>query len=348
MEKWKSGKKVAQLGEQDVQSVPPLKVFPDKELMHYFGKLIASSLKGRNSDKIFAVHSGRGNNSKSMIGKLLEHTFGDYLVKVQPTFLTGKNRTNSSSASPEVAQFKHKKVILTDEPSSTEGLKDDVVKLYCGDDSFFVRTLHDKGGKVKATAKLIMNCNQVPESFNTDEAMRNRVRIITHLSRWDKNAPKTDEEQMAKKLFPQDTFFSRKIPELKEAFLWILVQYYPKYIHEGLTDPLLVQQETAKYWGDNDVYCQFVEDRLTRITTEHGIPDKRYSLALTVMYDHFKIWYQNGFPGRASITRTTFKTEISKNRRLGPQDSSKRWIGVRFKEEGDTVPEKGKDRIPDI
>ena len=32
MEKRKSGKQIAQLGEQDVQSVPPLKVFPDKDV----------------------------------------------------------------------------------------------------------------------------------------------------------------------------------------------------------------------------------------------------------------------------------------------------------------------------
>ena len=31
MEKGKSGKQIAQIGEQDVQSVPPLKIFPDKD-----------------------------------------------------------------------------------------------------------------------------------------------------------------------------------------------------------------------------------------------------------------------------------------------------------------------------
>ena len=43
--------------------------FPYESLYNHFMKFCSSFIRGKNSDKIFAIFSGKGNNSKSMILK---------------------------------------------------------------------------------------------------------------------------------------------------------------------------------------------------------------------------------------------------------------------------------------
>src|SRR5690606_39029632 len=53
-------------------------VFTDKDMLHHFLKFCASCLRGGNNDKIFPIWTGDGDNSKSMMVKLFESTFGEY------------------------------------------------------------------------------------------------------------------------------------------------------------------------------------------------------------------------------------------------------------------------------
>ena len=43
------------------------KVFPDTQLLHHFLKFSASCIRGKNTDKIFPVFTGSGDNSKAMM-----------------------------------------------------------------------------------------------------------------------------------------------------------------------------------------------------------------------------------------------------------------------------------------
>ena len=194
------------------------KVFPDKELMDYFGKLIAASLKGKNSDKIFPIHTGKGNNSKSMIKKLIEAAFGDYVITFPTSVFTGAKA--GSGPEPAISRSAFAHVAFVQEPDSDVPFKSGTIKEMSGGDRFFSRSLFSEGGEISPMFTLNLMCNVIPIMLDSGDAMRNRVRVLPYLSTWVRNPPKNPEDQYRERKFLLDPFFEKQIPEMAPAFLW--------------------------------------------------------------------------------------------------------------------------------
>ena len=207
-------------------------VFTDDGLRDYFLKMSASCLKGRNSDKVFPIWTGEGNNSKSMIVKLFEACFGTYCIKFPTSVITGK-RTQSSAPMPEMARAKSTRAAIIQEPDDDEVIRGGMLKELTGGDSFFARALHENGGDVQAMFKLILMCNKIPPIPTGGKAVKNRTRILPFMSTWVTNAPESEEEQFQRRLFKMDPFFEKQIPNLAKAFMWVLVRYDYPLIYDG-------------------------------------------------------------------------------------------------------------------
>ncbi|KAJ2631094.1 hypothetical protein H4R22_002214 [Coemansia sp. RSA 1290] len=80
------------------------KILPNDKLKDYFLYHLASCLSYGNLDKVFVIWSGIGSNGKSVMEALVEHTFGGYCYKA-PTSLFSSRRTQSSNATPEMANL---------------------------------------------------------------------------------------------------------------------------------------------------------------------------------------------------------------------------------------------------
>ena len=303
-------------------------VFPDPQLLHYSLKLFASCLKGRNSDKIFPVLTGEGDNSKSMIKKLFEAAFGSYCHTFPTTLLTAK-RSNSSAPNPELAGAKNTRTCFLQEPNSDDTFQNGVLKELTGGDKFFARLLNHNGGPLEATFKLLFLCNKVPVIPTSDKAVKNRLRIVPFLSKWVHDAPEAEEEQFKQRRFKIDIFFEKKIPEMAPAFMWILVQYYEKYVSEGLAQPQIITDHTNEYWRDSDIYQQFIEEYITTVylpgTTT---PDPSSMVSLSDAFKEFKFWYRDSFPGVKVPDRSTVKTELSL--RFGRKPTREGWAGIQI------------------
>lgn len=301
-------------------------VFTDKDLLCYSLKLSASCLKGRNSDKLFPILTGEGDNSKSMIKKLFECTFGSY-CHTFPTTLFTSRRGNSSAPTPEVAQAKGARICFLQEPDSDDTFRNGILKELTGGDKFFARLLNDNGGNIEAMFKLFLMCNKVPMIPNSDKAVKNRVRIVPFLSTWVDNPPQSEDEQFKERLFKKDRFFEKQIPELAPAFMWILVQYYSRYIEEGLRQPEIVTAHTEEYWRDNDVYIQFTNECIEKAVLPDGKTiDMNAKLSLSEVYQEFRFWYRDSFPGLKAPDRSSVKHELSQ--RWGKL-TRHGWVGVR-------------------
>lgn len=285
-------------------------VYPDPALKHHFLKLASSCLKGLNSDKIFPMMSGNGNNSKSMIVKLFENTFGMYCIKLDFTVVTTRSN-NSSGPTPQLARSKSTKLIFIDEPPDDVPLFKDLIKKWVGGDSFFSRFLNDNGGDVKVTFKIFVICNNPPIFANPDQATKDRVKIIPHLAKWVDDAPETEEEQIKLRRFKRNRFFEKRIPTLAPAFLWILTQYFPQYCQEGLVDPPIITESTNTYWRENDMYAQFASDTIQEVFLPDGSRDANARVTLQDIYNEFKAWYKDTFPGSKIPDRAAVKTELS-------------------------------------
>lgn len=312
------------------------KVFPNKQLLDYFGKIAGSCIKGRNSDKLFPIMTGQGDNSKSMIKKVFEAAFGAYCITFPTTLFTSKRV--GGGPDPSVARSKYAHVAFAQEPDADDPLKNGTIKEMTGGDRFFARFLNDNGGEIEPMFTLILMCNTVPIIPHSDKAMKNRVRLIPFLSTWVKKAPKSIDEQYKQRLFQMDKFFEAQIPELAAAFMWYLVQMYSKYRKEGLQEPELVTQSTTEYWNENDIYLQFVNENIERAYQvvanwpegKERPVDEGAQITVPQMYSRFRDWFRESFTGIKCPDRPIVKGELEQ--RMG-KAYKRVWRGIRFRVE---------------
>lgn len=302
-------------------------VFVDQELLEYFLKITSSLLQAKNSDKIFQIWTGNGNNSKSMIVKLFQQTLGDYCVDF-PTSMLCKTFSNSSGPSPEMAQAEGSHVGIISEPDADEPIQAGKLKRMSGGDRQFTRKLNENGGSQEAFYKIIMMCNRIPDIPGIDNAVKNRLRIIPFLSLWSKNAPDTEEEQVKTKTFKLDPFFDEKIAGMCPAFAWILAQKFTNYKIDGLNTPKIVIDYTDKHVQDNDPYTNFIKERIID-ALKPGTNEKDMTQTLTSqdIYQHYKSWFRDNYPGIPLVNGTLFRTEIIA--RIGQQHNRK-WHGIKM------------------
>jgi phage/plasmid-associated DNA primase len=261
-----------------------------------------------------------------MIIKLLEITFGDYLVKVPVSILSEKTAC-SGAATPHLAQMNDCRWGIIDEGESEYSLKKNSIKRLSGGDSYYYRGLYQESAKAELTATLLIVTNEPAPIVDHDKPTRDRVKIIMHLNKWTENPEECQKNNPDIKYFKLDPFFDKRVSILAPAFLWILTQYFPKYMNEGLVDPPSVTLYTEEYWKNNDVYGLFISERIVEVFLD-GTEQKDINCTITLseilteFKAFFKISYPNDpVPGR-DIIRVNFISRLGPYPRLGWQGLS--------------------------
>jgi phage/plasmid-associated DNA primase len=328
------------------------KVFVDEELLKYFLKVASSHLIGRNSDKLFSIWTGDGNNSKSMVVKLFKATMGQYCVDF-PISMLCKSFGNASGPSPELAQSKGAHTGIVAEPDADEELQAGKIKRFTGGDALFARMCCENGGSFEAFVKLIFMCNGIPNIPGVDNAVKERFQIIPFLSTWVKNADPNCTVQYERREFQMDPFFENRIPELSQAFAWVMVQFFNVYKEEGLKIPKIVIDCNVTHWKANDVYLNFMDDKVENVYINSKeieenskikdsppikpVKDVKATISATDLYPVFLTWFKNNFPGQKPVPSAKFKTEMLTKDRMGPQLIIRnRWVGVSIKNDATT------------
>ena len=279
-------------------------------------------LKGGNVRKIFLVLSGVGNNAKSVIMELLELMLGQYMIKFPTSMITGK-RTQSSQASPEMMRSVGVRFAVLQEPSGKDMLNVGILKELTGNDSMYGRGLYKDGEEIKPMFNLALICNNLPRLPSDDPACWDRVKVLSHEARFlhASQCPKTIEEQRAKKIFPRDTEFSEKLPGMRQAFFWILVQERKRILRVGrMADPKQVIEATETYKNRNNVFLQFIKDMI--------IDDENSSISIMEIYTHFREWFRNNLPAQVVPVKLEMQEDLI--HRWGAMKGNK-WKGHRLR-----------------
>lgn len=303
------------------------KAYPDDELCEYSFKVYASCLKGRNSKKDLYFCAGiRGNNSKSMIMKLLQVTFGDYCIDFPSDVFCGPPGRRTSGPSPEIAQAKGARIAIISELTSSYTMRSGDVKKYTGGDRFFARGCHQDGGSISVMFKPFITCNTMPAIDSIDDAMKARMKIIPHNAQFVDDPPigETEEEteilQYTQMKFKKEDDFEARIPTLAPAFLWLLAKkYWPMFVREGLPLPKLVVDMNKKYWNMNDTFLRF---KLRKIAA-----DPEAKLDIGAAFSEYKSWHVREYPGSSIVNIAQFRTGMTNPDILGPLDDGECWTG---------------------
>jgi len=168
------------------------------------------------------------------------------------------------------------------------------------------------------------NCNDPPKVPGNDTQTWNRIRVLDFESKFvipsmlkKFPVPPSKKEQMKLKRFHADTLFKKRLPELAPALLWKIFDRFKDFKERGLIEPKEVLMATDMYKSSNDIFMQFVNERIEKIDDEEEA--KKSFIRLQEVYSEFQEWYRQNYPsyngGRDRVGCSTLKTELIK--RLG-------------------------------
>ncbi len=275
-----------------------LKVFPNKNRREYFLDFMSSCMEGGNVNKRFLVGTGGGDNGKSITFILLEIAFGEYFGKFPRESLMRGGPNNGASAKPELARVRGKRIMAAQEIGKTYKLDIGFLKEITGNDSFFVRTLFEKGAELRPQFTLIMQCNDPPSIPGNDDATWSRIRKLLFEAKFVKPqdlykwpVPTSFKEQLRTKRFRADPNFSDILPDLAPVLLWKLFDRFETYKSTGLMEP----KEVLDSVDSRDLFFSFL---------------LRFAFSLSLEIYHFYNFYL--IPMRILLKPTIFLYQLVK------------------------------------
>jgi hypothetical protein len=219
-------------------------ILPQTDVRKYLMRFLGSLLIPGNNDKIFMVWSGKGNNGKSVLARLIELALGEYSVKLPTSLVTG-NRVSSGSATPELVLMDKRLVAFLQEPGDAEKLNIGMVKELTGNDSLYVRGLYEEAKNISILAKLIYIVNSTDNMARVEKATWSRIVVIpfdTHF---------TDEPRLANER-AKDIHLMGRLRKYAPALLKLMLDEAQQYIKHGLLRSDTIERATEEVKNSND------------------------------------------------------------------------------------------------
>lgn len=239
------------------------KLHVDPKLRDWFLMAISVIMVAGNVEKMIIIMTNDdGNAGKSKALDFIRWIFGDYSEALKRDRFVISTMKSAGGADQDIANMRNKRLGFVTEISSEETL--DIGALKAPSDSIQVRGLYEKGGEMTPLYTMIIMLNKVPPMSSNDKPTMNRMRIIPHESIFDSEAPSDPKEQWRTKHFKPDKNIDQKLRKLKDAGLWVFLQYFKKYQLQGTLEPFpaKVMQATKKYRQNNNVFEQFLKTHL--------------------------------------------------------------------------------------
>jgi len=306
-------------------------VFRNQDVRDYFWRLMGKLLYSGNIDKIFPILTGSGDNSKSMVVRLIEAALGSYCRKLPITYLT-EIQKDSNRPNPFMIATKGAKVVFAEEPNVSQPIQSGTVKYLTGNDTNQHRDMYQGSGNIEeflVSFVPFLVTNKIPDIPDCQQAIWQRTRVLEFLSRWSNDAPDSLEEQYRTGVFKMNRFFEREIPKMAPAFLWIMTQMYDSYIKRGMDDPPEVLQATENFRIINNKVIGFLSDIVERVLDADGNLDINAKISLDELYQAYTSWYRDQQYNKAKEPKMKFKENIESIWKQ--KASNKSWFGYRLK-----------------
>ena len=277
------------------------KVFPKQDILRYIMKMFASFLDG-DIEEQFYIFTGNGSNGKSKLVELFQMSFGEYVGTLPVSLITGK-RTPSSSATPELARMKGKRLGVMHESNVSDSINLGLIKAISGGDKMYARALHSDPIEFRPTFQLLLLCNDKPKKIDPyDFAMWRRIVVVNFNSTFIEDPDPEDDTQ-----FKKDINLYKKLTLWKEGFFWILVQYYIELKRHGNPIPEQVVFDTNQYRKSNDFVGIFLKRYVERTRYSSDV------ICGSDLYAKFKIFYVENYQEPNRLKFENFVTIVSSN-----------------------------------
>lgn len=298
----------------------------DDEMRLFVFKLISTYITGSNKEQLFIIWTGSGSNGKSLTLKLLNMTFGDYFGTIDSLVLT-QARKSSSSATPELANKVGKRLVSLVEPAQNDTIRVAEMKKLTGSDPVETRPLWCDPFTFIPQFKLLLCCNNKPDTDGNDNGTWRRITIVSWDSKFVDYEPKEDYE--VKKI--NEDIINKQFMYLKQTLMWYLINIiYPLYEKEGLKTPEKVIKESEEYRNDNDFFHEFLIGFTNKV-------DKTHKESINILFNIFKDWFKEAHQGStcpSSRDMTAYMTSV------GYKIISKHFVvGIEIKKDLPQIPQ---------
>jgi putative DNA primase/helicase len=227
----------------------------DEQLVEWFCLLVGSSLVGK-SQELLAVHSGRGNNGKSVAIRTLQRAFGEYAVVISVETLVNAKR-EAGAATPDLVVLHGARIAFATEPDKAAKLRGGTLKRLVSIDQMTGRTLYGAQSSWEPTHSLHLATNHLPSVDDATDGFWRRIALVP----WTVRFGKPGEEDGA---LPEDPDLAETLAGEAPGILAWAVRGAVAFVggRPLWPFPAAVRVKTDSYRADEDKLGTFVAARV--------------------------------------------------------------------------------------
>jgi len=288
-------------------------LFPDdeKDAFHYIMYYLASCLDGKPKDSMILIITGQGSNGKSFLAEMIKSILGTYGKKMPLSFLTD-SRGKASGADPSLMDLKTARLAYYSESNKHEVLNTAKLKEVTSQETLSGRGLYEKQSQFRPVCHHMVTTNYNFSIKTTDHGIWRRIVTYEFKMLFTPNPdPNNKYEKKENTKFAQEFTYN---PEIKKAFLSILVEYY-KDLHTNHGGSLknimkpTIDKETSEYRNKEDVINRFIDDVCIYS------PGNR--TCISELIDKYESWYEynvdkSSIPIKSEIHKQLLNSKLIK------------------------------------
>lgn len=283
------------------------RIQPSAEMRGFLQRWFGASMTGESIQRL-AFFYGNGANGKSVLVDLMARLAGEYSATARIETLTGSNRRDGSSATPDLMLLIGARFVRASEPEEGERLQEALIKALTSGEPMMVRGLHADFIQFDPTFKLTISGNHKPEIRGTDDGIWRRVMLVPF------NVQIPEAERI-----PKEEMDAMLWAERSGILNW-LVDGLLSYLAGGLQVPQSVTDATSDFRRGSDPVGAFLTECTAVTGYSHDfMPSKD-------LIDAFSYWLEEDRGETAWGRRTVSNRLADKAEKWRHPDSGKSFI----------------------
>ena len=299
----------------------------DGGVISFIKRYAGYTLTGITRERLFAILHGFGKNGKTTLVELLQDAMGDYATNTDTETILAKKYQGVGN---EVAALKGARFVSAAEVEKGRRLAESKIKQLTGSDTVTARFLFGEPFNFRPEFKLWLSTNNKPVVLGTDDAIWDRIRLISFTQRFEGNKA--------------DPKLPEKLREELSGILAWMVEGCLEWQEHGLEEPDSVISATEQYRTEMDTLATFLDERC--------VIGEGFVVLAEQLYQQYTIWCDKSGerkePQKAFVGRLTERGFVRARATRGVNRGRYIWRGIGLRH-NDTPPDpdaEGSQREP--